>query len=1038
MGLEGLPFQLIQVPFSKGLSTKDDPRASDPPSLAICRDAEFDSLGALRTRAPFIDLGTDVVGGGSLTNVRRIVANGDELLCFTDVAVYGWVSIHAAWALRGTHLAVHVDESTRFETTDDQGSCDRARLNGITFVAWADTAQTVVWVAAYDASTGAIALSPTSSATFANSDVRRQPRLVALQTRVLLVVENYTARKMEVQAIDPSSLALGGFTQFGATCNNGVGTGSGTFDACQVIGTDTAAIVSSLNPATSYQVATVTAALSIAVVTKARAANVTAISSTPDGLHLQVVRSNSTNVQGDLLLTSTLADVFTAQAIGTALTVLTLQIACAHRSVKNGGQYRCYVFWVEAVDTTGFAPGAVKFNWVDDGGALGSQANFVADLDIASRAFDYNGSVYVNLAFCGNTFAQAPSGTFSAGVQNTYYLYRDDGFRAAKSVVDNANGPSLDFAHSSSAGLHPGNLPGVQQVSAGVFAWCGMERRIIASGTHKSGFSTFENYAARTPREVTYSFDDDRARRVARLGLTSYVSGAEIQQYDGQQLVELGFNTMPWQMQFAGTGSGGHLSAGVYAAKGTWRWDNAQGERDRSSSIAVFQATMVANDTLSTTLTSPPLRTTSKPNVTLEIWRTPVNPNADSEFNLASSQDPSASTNPNRYLANVGVTSATSEPLFTDVLSDLAIGALELNPEAEGVLENLAPPSASIVIAGDIRLFVADVPGDPDRVWYSKQRSVDQVAAFNDALVFPVPSIGGRITGLAIHRETLFVFRATATYQLDGVGFDNTGGGSNYGPAHSLARDVGAVAQEAIAATPMGIVHKSNKGWYLTELGATPRYIGASVAAYDGDTVRSVTVVESQHQVRVVTDQRVLVWDYFVDQWAEWTVGSGVDGCMWNGSHVVLTAAGPKIQTSDMSLVDYGMDVETSWVKPGGLQGRAHVRVIQLLGEVRGNHDLRVRVAVDYLEDGAGNAVYVDDVLWPCSPVVIGSSEQVRHGPSRKLCQAMKVRVTAVAAGATLPSPTPPSGDALRLTSIALDAAVEPGLYSGLSPAQRD
>ena len=56
----------------------------------------------------------------------------------------------------------------------------------------------------------------------------------------------------------------------------------------------------------------------------------------------------------------------------------------------------------------------------------------------------------------------------------------------------------------------------------------------------------------------------------------------------------------------------------------------------------------------------------------------------------------------------------------------------------------------------------------------------------------------------------------------------------------------------------------------------------------------AVDVVETQHQVRVLTPLRMLVWDYRVNQWGEWTITDGVHACMFGGRHVYLSAAGSR------------------------------------------------------------------------------------------------------------------------------------------------
>ncbi|HEY1554788.1 MAG TPA: hypothetical protein VGF94_08140 [Kofleriaceae bacterium] len=1032
MGLQGLDYQLLQIPFSAGLNTKQDPRALEAPELEVLRDAQFDSLDAVSTRFPYLSIGTDILGGGTLANVRRIYECNGELVCFTIDSIYSWDARDSAWVLRGTCLAVAPTEATRFATTDDQINADRAELAGTMFFAWSNGS--AIFVAAMDKTTGAVIGGPllrTSSGT--------RPRLVALQTKVALVFDSGGA--LEVQVLDPANAGSGLLT--GAlSLIVAAGTFNSYYDVAQVPGTDSligACRNTTMTTHTVFTVAWTGSTWNVSTLSKARTCDgPIAVAPDPDAAHVQIARANGSNIQGDLL-TLGLGDTFTAQAIGTVATSGAVnQIAACFRSTQVGGHWRCMVFWSANENTANTSGFAIETNWVDDGNNLGAKSTFLPWCGLGSRAFTYNGFVYVWAAF-GQTsgLGSGAADTSSSGqFQNAYYLMRDDGFLAAKAVYNRGGGLAPSIGH----------LPGVQLTAGSTtFSWCAAIRRIteLGQGTTPGAQTQNMGYAMRAPQEVNITFDSNDARRAVRLGNTLYIAGGEILQYDGVQLVEVGFHVYPWFFD-AVIGGGSLLPNGLYAYKSTLDYENAQGEIDRSTTATVANATMVGGpngfivETVSTPLThkgaAPPVR----------IWRTAVNPSADAPFYLVTNLNPTLTSGANRYLPNAP-TAIGFNPTVTDNDSDAVATVNEASPENGAELANLSPPAASIIAASVDRLFLGGVSGQPDTIWYSKQRDAGEVAAFNDELTVDLPPAGGAMTGIAFHpqTQTLIGFRRRAIYQLPGQGFDNTGEGSNYGPAIALSTDVGAVNPDAIAVAPFGVMFQTDKGWYKLDGGLNLSYIGDKVSAFDSDTVLAMRVVESRHQVRVVTNARVLVYDYLVGQWAEWTIATGVHTTSWNGSFVYLdSSSGPMIEATDYSSgVTYGMDVETAWIKPAGPQGRAVVRMLQAFGEYRSSHSLRIRVAIDYLQSGGvggGAPVWIDDVIWPESPPVVGSVEQVRHGPSKKRCQSMKVRITAVAANATLPNPSPPTGEAVRLTGLALDAAIEGGLYSGLAPAQRD
>lgn len=1001
MGIEGLDYKIINIPLARGLKTKDDPRAMEPPGLAICSDARWDDWGGIQTRFPFLPLGNSIFGGGTLANVRRLEVVNDELVVFTDTQLYSWNAQLAKWVLRGTHLAVNITETPRFVTTGDQIDGDRAELNGTVVETWTEGG--VVFVGATDKTTNAVLVPP-----FSLVAASTRSRVIALSTKLMLFFEQGGALvAIALDPADPSAALSGGPT---VTVANAAAFNL-FYDVVKVEGQDLAIGVYRRDTTTSYSVFTVSPALSVTTVTKARTADgPVAITTTPStGLQAQVIRANGTNIQGDFLTTSTLADLTTGQAIGTGTGTVN-QIAAAYRSVTTGGAFRCYAFW-SSNENAGFATlFASKFNFVDTAGTIGTQANFVLGLGIGSRAFAYAGSVYVWLAFGKTSVFQGDAAlTNQTQAQNAYVLYRDDAFLVSKAVYEAGAG----FRATT------GYLPGVALATGtATFAWIGTYRRRQLLGGNSTAF------AARASRDIIFTFDANLARRCTVIGRTLYIAAGEVLQYDGVRLVEVGFHFYPYSFDMLKSGTGS-VATGTYAYKLTWRYLNGQGESERSTTATIGIATMAGGPAGFAMGTASPLTVTHKTQVAgavgIEVWRTVVNGTADVPFFLASNPDPNLTTAPNQYIANdPTATFAPAAGTWRDEMADATLTTKEANPENGSVLEALAPPAASIIFATDTRVFLAGIAQDPDSVWYSRLRAVGEVASFNDGLTVQVPALGGDITAVAYLNETLIAFRQTAIYALPGVGLDNAAGGQNFGPGNRLSSDIGAVSAESVVLTPMGLMFKSRKGWYLLDRGWNTKYIGADVSKFDAETVNAAHVLEQGHQVRFVTSGRILVYDYLVDAWTSWSITDAVHACVWNGTYYYLSSgnSGPMAeQTTFASGVSYGLDVEIGSVKPGGLAGFVRIDKILITGEHRGTHALRIRTAFDYEQDAAGNAVYTDEVYWTPSPGVVGSPFQVSRGTSRGRCEAIKVRITAAS---TAKDGTPATTEAVKLTGLAL------------------
>lgn len=994
--MPGLPKQLLEFPFSRGLNQQSDARLINAPELVRAVNFEFDEVGGLRLRHPFASIGTGIFGGGTISNIRQIYAYGAELIAFTSTALYSWSSQRSAWVLKGTHLAVKNAELPVFVNTGDQVDCDRAELSGTAVYCWSEVVlgATEVFVAARDTSTGAVLLTPTDVAP------GQHPRVVALGTTIVLFYESGTGA-LVARTVSPTTLAVSNSTTILAAASFNT-----YYDVEKIPGSDNAILACRRDVTTSYEILKVSSALGVTASTKARTCDgPIAITCSTDGNYAQIARGNGSNIQGDLVAISNLADVNTAQALGSGTSTIN-QITAAFSDTTN-----CRVFW-HSNEATGATAYQFETNTVTVANVIGTETRLAYRVGVASRAFAYNGEVYVWTVFAGaSSFSGANPASWFAQLQNTYFLYRADGHLVTKAAWQRAGGLATN-----------GLLPGVALTSGSTsFTFCGGERRVTPIGDPAIGQL---GYADRGPRDITITFDSNEARRCARSGETLYIAGGLPLQYDGRELVELGFPIYPWYFGAIEVGAG-NLTDAVYTLKVGWRYPNAKGESERSTSATAGQVTIASgpNGIEIPTGSFPPLHTTRKSGVVVEVWRTAGNADRDAPFHLVTSSDPAATSNPNRYVLNDAT--ATGNSTFDDEYADATLTTKQPHPENGAVLENMAPPSATIIAATSERVFLAGIAGAPRMVAYSKLRGVGELATFHESNAVMIPEAGGDITGLAFNGETLVVLCETALYALDGEGFGNVGntdGSQNY-RVRQLPADVGAVSQEACASTPAGVLFKSLKGWCLLNRGWSIDYIGGGVCDYDSDTVVAVHVVEAQQQVRCLTTSRMLVFDYTegaVLKWGEWSISDGVHACIWNGTYHYASSSAVKAEQSTYDAADYAGDVEVL-VHLGALQGFARLYRILILGEYRSAHSSRVRVG-GYTEDS-----YFDDETWTPSPTTVGGEMQFQHGPSRQQLQVVRIRITS----------STTTGEKLKLSAISLEVGLKAGAFRHLPAAQR-
>ena len=986
----------VHVPLAAGLNTKADPRALQPPELITCKNAVFTETGGIQKRKPIT-----AVTGGTLANIRKLYTYNDELIAFTDTEIYSWSAAAADWISKGTYLAPKVTERSVFIRTTEQTQCDRAEIGGYVHFAWHDTggATAEIYRAVLDATTGAVVLGPT----VVGSVPSTRPRFVALGSVMLIFYESNGA--LLVTSYSPNGdPAIGPSTvQVAAEFD--------THFAVARLNSTTGLVVWRRDTDTSYGYATVSDSAVVTASTKARQCDgVIAVAVSANGNHVVVARTIGDDVYADLL-NSSLTDVSVDEVMGATDGASTPdQLTAAFRSVAEaGGETRCYVMW-HSDQTEGEDDFLVEYNFVDTNGATATKQTLVHRCGLASQAFSHNGRVFVWVAFAGFTALGAslagslvpPKLSFP---QSTYFLYRDDGVLVAKAAPLVAGGFATTIGH----------LPGVQSLGSNTYAFCGVERRIVAVGS-KSGA-----YADRGPRDIKVTFDSDEARRCVQLGKTLYIAGGQVSTFDGVGVVECGFHVFPFFLDLTASNSTGSLELGTYSYKATVAWENAQGELERSTTANIESITLTGTEDTVTIEGAPipnTLKQGSRALAAYEMWRTPKNPSTDSPFHLITSKDP-AVTGDNGYAQNDPT--AGNFTGYVDEFIDSTLVLKEVNPENGGVLENIAPPPATIIAATQERLFLAGISYDPYQIWYSRLRGEGEIASFHDALTVQLPPHGGPITALAMLNDTLVAFCETAIYSLPGEGFDNLGQGVNFGPARPIATDVGAQSAEVVATTPSGILFLSDKGWFLLDRGFGVTFVGAQIEDFNSDTFVAVTVLETQHQIRCLSEQRLLVLDYVAQQWSEWEVSGYETAALWNGSYY-LAGATPgglfKEATTHGTDVTYSLIVETAWIKISELMGFQRIRHVMVLGEYRSAHRLKIEIARDFL------STYFDAITWTVSPTTVGDPEQVRHGPSIQKMEAIKVRLTDLHPT----NATPPTGEALKLTGLAFEVGVKRGL----------
>lgn len=428
--------------------------------------------------------------------------------------------------------------------------------------------------------------------------------------------------------------------------------------------------------------------------------------------------------------------------------------------------------------------------------------------------------------------------------------------------------------------------------------------------------------------------------RWAQYGRCTYLAGAQLSVYDGRVVVEQGFHEAPEFVAAINSGTGGLTVGGKYRYKARWAYKNAQGEEVLSPAIISKEVTSVGT-ALSVRYTTLPF--TRKEGAYLLIYR---NENNGTQWYLVSSRDPASANCPKNSLTADIV-------IFQDGMSDLDLLSKEKDVGDSGELEPFSAPASEIVMSGRDRLWLAGGELAPGDIMPSKLYVQGLAAAFNDQLLASIDRDIDPVTGFAFMGVSTLVFKRDRIYAMEQDGPNNLLAGG-FDVPRIISADAGAIGPESITLTTPGVVFQSKAGfkmlatnYQVVDIGepVRPRAEGADVVAH--------LMVPTDDEVRFYTlDAECFVFNYQNGEWAIWTNlnCAGVAQNPTNGYAILGKLTGHAWEERNDQVTDAGYGIQfvfrTAWIHRG-LQNFARLRRMELLGDKKGDHILRVRVFYD-------------------------------------------------------------------------------------------
>lgn len=567
----------------------------------------------------------------------------------------------------------------------------------------------------------------------------------------------------------------------------------------------------------------------------------------------------------------------------------------------------------------------VNKNTVTVAGTVGTAANLLRSVGLASKSFIYSGVIYVLV-------------TYSSSYQPTYFLINGSSQVVAK------------FSYSNGGGYLTLGLPSVTLNTSDVEVSYLTKDLIQATNKTQGAASSLPVSSQTGINLITIDLNPDTIS-TAEIGNNLLISGGFLWSYDGYTPVEQNFFVWPDNIEAAWSATGGSIHAqpdgstntDAYAYQVVYEWADNQANVQRSApSIPIFVTTTASGTAGSIVIQGPNARitykTTTPINIVLYRWSV---------------------ANQSYYKVGSVVNSTTADSFtFTDTLADASIIGNALIYTTGGVVEDISPPATKAITLYKARAILLDAE-DPNTWYYSKQVIENTPVEMSDLFTqYNAPTIAAQgSTGdtecLSAMDDKLIFFKKDAIYYVIGEGPNNTGANNDFSDPVFVSSTVGCANQSSIVFTPNGLIFQSDKGMWLLGRDLSTSYIGAPVEAYNSFLVTSALAVPGTNQVRFgLSNGITLMYDYYYGQWGSFSNVAGVSATLYQGMHTFINANGTAYQENPGSYLDGALPVlmswQTGWFNLAGLQGYQRLYNFYLLGTYYTPHKLTIGVSYDY------------------------------------------------------------------------------------------
>lgn len=995
---------VYSIPFVGGVDTKTDELVLPAERLAALENGEFTKHGKVRMRPGFLEAASVTIAGTQINGAsapellgtkRGICTRNNELVTLTDERLYSYDPTSDRQIMRGRYYPVTHEIEELAQVNAGQSYSSVASAGTITAAIWEDSRGGVRYSLS-NTETGAAYVQDVS---IAASNVSR-PWAVPIGENVLLLWAEHSGNAIQGRLIRSSNIM--------ASVAASAVTYVADLDASRqyAVTTDGTDVYFCYNSDGSVVTAGVAAAKTSPL--GASRWKVSVSGDTPtcldlavdDASFLETIWYDGTDVKHRGMNSSTGAFSGSAASYSTVADVVKV-------AVGPGNSFFSYAWEISAAAAENYQV-VIRS---DEGNTF-----TVKHAHLVSSGFKVATRTMFVLGHDSRT-----------GIQNSYYLYTDEGYLAGQlmyqTALDHQSTDHLTRVFNNETAL-------------------GFKRRLDAEGTH----------AVFTHQGISkVIFDDTPRASSAEAGDTSYLSGSMLWAYDGQGCTEASMCMFPDMLaadlvSSNSTGTIVGLASQTFSYRVYYVAYRANGERVRSAALIVTVAPMdAAHDTI--TLTIPTLGhtrwrddygTTLGDNLTdavIEVYRT-ISNDTSGLYYKCSGTNPATVTGNNRFVYN---DPAADTVIFVDGMPDATLIANEIDYLSRGEIEHIPSPGPAQLASVADRVFLAGGAIPKNTIWYSKLRFSGEPAQFSDIFTIDdLPETSDSVSKLSYINQTLVVLKDNSLVAIAGSGVDNTGTSGGF-ESQAISADLG--CSGAAVVTPNGIMFASPKGIYELDQAFTLKYIGAEVETYNAQTYTGAVVIPGTNQVLFLAETGLSVmFDYVFQQWSPWTV-TGTALTVWKQTVALIRTADEAVLYRDDTIYTdagspYSLYFRTGQARAGdSIQGRARLRKMQVRGIQNSPH--RLRIGIIYNGESSAYETYTwdpstvistetwgDDATWGSGDYWGGSRTagwyKHEHRPKRSKFSTIQFEFRSL--------PGEPSGAGFEMTELALEVEPIPGL----------